>query len=133
MIDKSNEIFTLVATKLREEFEDITVLGESVDVPNKFPCATIDEISNLPTEEDSRPLNKYADVRYRVQVFSNSENGKRAEARKIYAVIDEVLQGINMKCKSFNPLPEIYNSKIYQITSSYEGIIREDGTIFRKR
>lgn len=133
MIDKSNEIFTLVATKLREEFEGITVLGESIDIPTKFPCATIDEISNLPTELDSRTLNKYADVRYRVQVFSASENGKRAEARKIYAVIDEVLQGINMKCKSYSPLPAIYNSKVYQITSSYEAIIKEDGTIFRKR
>lgn len=133
MIDKSHEIFTLVATKLRVEFENITVLGESVDIPSKFPCATIDEVSNVPTEEDSRTLNKYADVRYRVQVFSNSDNGKRAEARRIYAVIDEVLQGINMKCKSYNPLPEIYNSKIYQINSSYEAIIHEDGTIYRKR
>ena len=130
MIDKSNEIFTLVAKKLREEFDGITVMGESVDVPSKFPTATIDEVYNVPIEEDTRTLNQYASVRYRVQVFSNAKN-KRAEARKIYAMIDEVLQGINLKCKSMSTTPEIYNSKIYQITSSYEGIIREDGYIFR--
>ena len=131
MIDKSNEIFNLVATKLREEFEGITVIGESIDTPSKFPCATIDETYNVPVEKDSRTLNEYAHVRYRVQVFSNATS-KRAEARKIYKVIDEVLQGINLDCKSFSTLPEIYNSKIYQITSTYEAIIKEDGTIFRK-
>lgn len=132
MIDKSNEIFNLVATKLREEFDDITVMGESIDTPSKFPTATIDETYNVPVEKDSRTLNEYAHVRYRVQVFSNAKDGKRAEARRIYGVIDEVLQGINMKCTMFSTEPEIYNSKIYQITSTYEAVIKEDGTIFRK-
>ena len=130
MIDKSNEIFTLVAKELREKFEGITVMGESIDVPSNFPTATIDEISNLPIEEDSRPINQYAHVRYRVQVFSNSTS-KRSEARRIYATIDNVLQNINLKCKSMSTTPEIYNSKIYQITSTYEAIIKEDGTIYR--
>lgn len=130
MIDKSNEIFTLVANKLREEFEGITVIGESIDVPSKFPTATIDEISNMPIEEDSRPINQYAHVRYRVQVFSNATS-KRSEARRIFATIDNVLQEINLKCKSMSTTPEIYNSKIYQITSTYEAIIKEDGTIYR--
>lgn len=130
MIDKSNEIFTLVATKLRENFEDITVIGENIDTPSKFPTVTIDENYNVPVEEDSRALNQYAHVRYRVQVFTTGST-KRSEARKIYKALDEVLQEINFKCKSFSTLPEIYNSKIYQITSSYEAIIKEDGTIFR--
>ena len=105
MIDKSNEIFTLVATRLREEFEGITVLGENIDTPSKFPTATIDEIYNVPVEEDTRALNEYAYVRYRVQVFSSKANGKRSEARKIYKVIDEVLQEINFKCKSMSTTP----------------------------
>ena len=130
MVDKSNEIFSLVANKLREEFEDITVIGESVDIPSKFPTVTIDEIYNVPVEEDSREINQYAHVIYRVQVFSTGST-KRSEARKIYKVVDETLQKINLKCKSMSTLPEIYNSKIYQMTSSFEAIIKEDGTIFR--
>lgn len=131
MIDKSNEVFTLVATELRKKFKGISVMGENIDTPKKFPTVTIDEVSNLPTHEDGKTLNQYARVRYRVQVFSNKENGKRAEARAIYKVVDEVLQSINLKCKAYNPLPSIYNSQIYQITSSYEGIFREDGQTYR--
>lgn len=130
MIDKSNEIFTLVATKLRDEFKGIKVIGESVSVPTEFPTVTIDETYNVPIEEDTRVLNQYAHVRYRVQVFANG-NAKRSDARKIYKVVDEVLQGINLKCKTMSTLPEIYNSNIYQITSSYEAIIKEDGTVYR--
>lgn len=130
MIDKSNEIFTLVATKLRDEFQGIKVIGESIGVPTEFPTVTIDETYNVPIEEDTRILNQYAHVRYRVQVFTTG-NTKRSNARKIYKVVDEVLQGINLKCKSMSTLPEIYNSNIYQITSSYEAIIKEDGTVYR--
>ena len=130
MIDKSNEIFTLVATKLRDEFKGIKVIGESIGVPTEFPTVTIDETYNVPAEEDTRVLNQYAHVRYRVQVFTNGSK-KRSDARKIYKVVDEALQLINLKCKTMSTLPEIYNSNIYQITSTYEAILKEDGFIFR--
>jgi hypothetical protein len=131
MIDKSNEIFTLIANKLRSEFEGIKVIGENIDIPKSFPTATIDEVSNLPVHKDTKMLNEYADVRYQVQVFT-SGSGKRSDARKIYAVIDELLQELNFQCKMFSTRPEIYDSQVYQITSSYEAVISEDGVIFRK-
>lgn len=131
MIDKSNEIFTIVANAIKEQFNDVTVIGESINTPSKFPTVTLDEISNIPTEQDSRPLSAYALVTYRVQVFSNAI-AKRSEARRILAIVDETLQRLNFTCKSMSTLPEIYNSKIYQINANYEAVIKEDGTIFRK-
>ena len=131
MIDKSNEIFTIVANAVKEQFVDATVIGESINTPSKFPTVTLDEISNIPTEKDSRQLNEYALVTYRVQVFSNAI-AKRSEARRILAIVDETLQKLNFACKSMSTLPEIYNSKIYQINANYEAIIKNDGTIFRK-
>jgi hypothetical protein len=129
MIDKSNEIFTLVATELRQKVDGITVMGESIDIPSKFPTATIDEISNVPVEIDTKSLNEYARVTYRVQVFTTGSS-KRSDARNIYKIIDEVLQSINLRCKSMSTTPAVYNSNIYQISSSYEAIIKEDGTIY---
>ena len=91
MIDFSNEIFNAVAKHLRSLYKGIQVKGEYVATPAKFPTVTIDEIGNIPTELDSAATNKYADVVYRVQVFSNKANGKRAEAREIYKAVDEKL------------------------------------------
>ena len=131
MIDKSNEIFTLIANRLRSEFKDIKVIGESIDVPSSFPTVTIDEVSNVPIHKDSKVLNDYAHVRYQAQVFTSGKS-KRSDARKIYGVLDEVLQELNFQCKMYSTRPEVYNSQIYQITSSYEAVVSRDGVIFRK-
>ena len=131
MIDYSNEVFNLVATELRNKFDGIKVIGENIDVPTEFPTVTIDEVQNLPTALDGGNINKYALVRYRVQVFSNNTKSKRQECRQIFRELDVLLQSINLTCKTFSPLPDVYNSKIYQITASFEGVIREDGYIFK--
>ena len=131
MIDFSNEIFNAVAKHLRSLYKGIQVKGEYVATPAKFPTVTIDEIGNIPTELDSAVMNKYADVVYRVQVFSNKENGKRAEAREIYKSVDEKLMELGLFAKTFTTTPAIYNSEIYSITATYGGIIDRDGVIYR--
>ena len=131
MIDFSNEIFNAVAKHLRSLYKGIQVKGEYVSTPAKFPTVTIDEISNVPVELDSDKTNKYADILYRVQVFSNKENGKRAEAREIYKAVDEKLMELGLFAKSFTTTPAIYNSEIYSITATYGGIISRDGVIYR--
>ena len=131
MLDFSNEIFNVVAKHLRSLYTGIQVKGEYVATPAMFPTVTIDEIGNIPTELDSATTNKFADVVYRVQVFSNKENGKRAEARQIYKSVDEKLMELGLFAKTFTTTPAIYNSEIYSITATYGGIISRDGVIYR--
>lgn len=131
MIDYSNEIFNALAVDLRLAFEGIFVKGEYVNIPAKFPCVTIDEIRNIPDHLDGARENKYARVTYRVQVFSNAESGKRSEARKIYDRIDRKMMGLGFFCKTYSTIPEIYNSEIYSITATYEGVIDRNGVIYR--
>lgn len=131
MIDFSNEIFNAVAKHLRSLYKGIQVKGEYVATPAKFPTVTIDEISNVPAELDSAKTNKYADVVYRVQVFSNKANGKRAEAREIYKSVDGKMMEIGFFAKSYTSTPTIYNSEVYTITATYGGVIGSDGVIHR--
>ena len=75
MIDYLNEIFTAVATSLREYHAGITVTGEYTRMPSKFPAATLDEITNVTVDEleDSSAAEKYSALTYRVQIFSNKQ------------------------------------------------------------
>lgn len=130
MLDFSNEIFNTVATNLRLLYPGVIVKGEYVATPAQFPCVTIDETKNIPTHLDSAVRNKYADVQYRVQVFSNAEN-KRSQARAIYSAVDEMLMGMGLYCKTYTTTPAIYNSEIYSITATYEGVIDRNGVIYR--
>ena len=64
-------------------------------------------------------------------MFSNSENGKRAEARKIYNAVDEQLMDLGLFAKTYTSTPAIYNAEIYSITATFGGTVGKDGTIYR--
>lgn len=131
MIDYSNEIFNVVATDLRSVYEGIKVVGEYVHSPAVFPTVTIDEIQNWPVHLDSDVHNKYAQVQYRVQVFSNLKSGKRSQAREIYSRVDEKLQSLGLYAVSYSTTPAIYNSEVYCITATYNAVIDRNGMIYR--
>lgn len=131
MIDISNEVFTIIKKAVKEYDTGITVIGESIGNPSRFPCVTVDETSNVPVEMDTSLLNRYALLQYRIQVFSNRESGKRMEAREIYRIIDETMQKHGFTCKTYSVRPNIYLSNIYQIQTTYEAISSRDGFIFR--
>ena len=131
MLDFSNEIFNAVATDLRSFYPGIKVVGENVDTPTSFPTVTIDETHNTPAHMDSAVHNKYAQVQYRVQVFTNKKNGKRAQARKIYGQVDTLLQTLGFYAISYSTTPAIYNSDVYCITAIYTGVIDRNGVVYR--
>ena len=130
MIDRSNEVFNTAAKDLRSLYSDIQVIGEYVEVPVRFPTVTLDEIRNVPVHLDSGATNKYARVVYRCQVFCNGA-GKRQKAREIYDTLDRTLMGLGLFARSYTTTPAIYNSEIYCITATYEGVMGEDGVIYR--
>ena len=134
MIDYLNEIFTSVATKVREEHPGITMTGEYTRQPSKFPTATLDEIENVTVDslEDSSSDETFSGLTYRLQVFSNKQSGKKAEARAIFATADSVLRGLGFRRMTYSTTPEIYESTIYSITATYEAIADVNGTIYKR-
>ena len=130
MIDCSNEVFNTAAKDLRSLYSGIQVIGEYVETPAQFPTVTLDEIQNVPVHLDTGATNKYARVVYRSQIFCNGE-GKRQKARMIYDGLDRILMGVGLYAKTYTTTPAIYNSEIYCITATHEGVIGEDGVIYR--
>jgi len=130
MIDVSNEIFNTVAKDLRSLYKGITVVGEYVETPAKFPTVTLDEISNVPVHLDSATMNKYTKVIYRSQIFMNG-TGKRKKAREIMDSLDKKLMSLGLTMKTYTTTPAIYNSEVYCITATHEGVIGADGMIYR--
>lgn len=130
MIDKSNEIFNTAAKDLRSLYTGVQVVGEYVETPAKFPTVTIDEIQNVPVHLDSAKKNKYAKITLRTQTFCNGD-GKRGKAREIFNSLDETLMGMGLIMKTYTTTPTIYNSEVYCITATHEGVIGADGTIYR--
>lgn len=134
MIDFNNEIFTTVAKAVRDNHIGTTVTGEYTRKPSKFPAVTLDEIANVMVDklEDSSNEEKFAGVTYRLQVFSNKESGKKAEARAIFATADAEMRRMGFRRVTYATTPEIYDSTIYEITATYEGVVSATGCVYKR-
>jgi hypothetical protein len=135
MIDYANTVFTTVATAVRENHVGTTVIGEYTRKPSKFPTVTLDETQNIMVDrlEDSSNEEKFAGVAYRLQVFSNKQNGKKTEAREIFATADAEMRRMGFRRVSYTTTPEIYKSTVYEITATYEAIVSWDGYVYARR
>jgi hypothetical protein len=134
MIDYLNEIFTNVTTRVREKHPGITMTGEYTRQPSKFPTVTLDEIENVTVDslEDSSSDEAFSGLAYRLQVFSNKQSGKKAEARAIFATADSVMRSLGFRRITYTTTPEIYESTIYSITATYEAIAGAGGVIYKR-
>jgi hypothetical protein len=134
MIDFNNEVFTTVAKAVRDNHVGTTVVGENTRKPSKFPTVTIDESENVMVDrlEDSSKEEKFAGVTYRLQVFSNKQSGKKAEAREIFATADALMRLLGFQRVTFTTTPEIYESTVYQITATYEAVVSAAGYVYQR-
>lgn len=134
MIDFNNEVFTTVATAVRDNHAGATVIGEYTRKPSKFPTVTLDETQNVMVDrlEDSSNEEKFAGVVYRLQVFSNKQNGKKEQAREIFATADAEMRRMGFRRVSYTTTPEIYKSTVYEITATYEAIVSRDGYVYAR-
>lgn len=134
MNDFVNEIFTNVATVVRSEHAGTTVTGEYVRTPSKFPTVTLDETQNVMVDRlmDSSHEENHSAVTYRLQIFSNKKSGKKAEARAIFKTADAELYRMGFRRATYTTTPEIYDSTIYSITATYEGVISADGYVYKR-
>jgi hypothetical protein len=134
ILDFNNEIFTNVANAVRNNHVAATVIGEYTRRPSRFPTVTVDETSNVMVGwlEDSSDEEKFAGVTYRIQVFSNHQNRKKAEAREIFATADAEMRRLGFRRVSYTTTPEIYESTIYQITATYEAVVSAAGYVYKR-
>lgn len=134
MIDKLNEVFTNVATRVRDQHTGTTVTGEYTRMPSKFPAVTLDEIQNIDVDrlEDSTNAENFAGVAYRLQTFSNKQTGKKAEARAIFATADAEMRRMGFRRVTYTTTPEICESTIYCITATYEAVISAAGYVYKR-
>lgn len=134
MLDFLNEIFTAVATAVRAAHSGVTVTGEYTRKPSKLPAVTLDETENVAVAEleDSSQEENFSALTYRMQVFSNKTSGKKAEARAIFATVDQVMRNLGFRRVTYTTTPEIYESTIYSITATYEAVISADGVTYKR-
>lgn len=133
MIDVENDVFTIVATKLRAEHKGVSVYGEYVEAPASFPAVTIVEADNRVLERfRTDKIENAVRVMYETNVYSNKATGKKSEAKSITNTLDEVFVGLGFTRTMRSQVPNLNEATIYRIVCRYEGVVipNDDGKFY---
>ena len=134
MIDIESVVFNQVATKVREVFPNIFMVGEYVHSPSSFPAVSLIETDNstFVNTIDSGSNENHANVMYEVNVYSNKTAGKKTECRDILALLDEEMLAMGFSRSTLTPVPNEYDSTIYRMVARYRATVSSDNTIYRR-
>jgi hypothetical protein len=134
MIDIENQVFDRVATRVREQFPDIFMVGEYVMSPPSFPAGSLVEMDNSTRETtiDSGSNENHANVMYEANVYSNKTTGKKSECKAILALIDEEMTAMGFVRSTLTPVPNEYDSTIYRMVARYRAAVSTDHKIYRR-
>ena len=134
MINIENAVFDRVATKVREVFPDIFIVGEYVKSPPIFPAVSLMEMDNSTRTDtiDSGSNENHANVMYEVNVYSNKTVGKKSECKAIMALIDEELLVMGFSRSMLTPVPNEYDSTIYRMVGRYRATVSTKHEIIRR-
>ena len=108
MIDKELEVFEYVATKLRNKYKTIYVVGtELTDTPPKFPAVSIVQTNNAIRTEHSTfdSLENVVREDYKAEVFSNLEKGKEKQTKEITNDISNFFTELGYERTFCEPIP----------------------------
>lgn len=128
MIDIEKLVYTPIAEALRAKFDGISVSGEYVNEPAKFPYVSIVEQDNYMSTKrlDSSESEKFATLMYEVNVYSDKAGSKKSTCREIMNMVDDMLYKRNFIRLSLSPVPNMENGTIYRLVARYRA--ETDGT-----
>ncbi len=132
MIDVESQIYTPIAEALRAAFPGISVSGEYIAAPSKFPYVSIVEQDNYTTafHMDSSDQERFATLMYEVNVYSNKNPGKKSVCRSVMNAVDKLMYNMNFRRISLSPVPNMENATIYRLVARYRA--ETDGkTLYR--
>lgn len=132
MIDPENEVYTILAQALREEFPGISISDDPMSIPASFPHVSI-EMSNNTTLFKVTDSGNYevAICIFEINVYSNKQTGRKTECRKIANFIDTILVRKNFRRQAMTPITNRDNPAVYRIAARYR--VATDGKFFYRR
>ena len=96
MIDNSDLVFEAIASPVREQFNAYVVGCELSSKPPKFPALSIVVANNSVNKKYSTfdKVENVAAEEYKLDAYSNLQEGREKQAKEIMAIADEVMAGL---------------------------------------
>ena len=121
MIDVESKVFQACADAFRAVYPNGYITPEYVLKPPQFPAASVVEMDNNVDERalDNGSIENAVNVMYQVDVYSNKVTGKKAQAKAMIALLDDVLTRYRFVRTSLIPVQNYMDATIYRMTARY--------------
>ena len=131
MIDIEKEVVAVVQTAVRTQYANQVVYSEYIREPSSFPHVSLMEMdnSNYIPSATSGFTGNHDRLMYQLDVYSNKKNGKKAEAKAIFALADSALLSAGFVRIAKQPVPNLEDSTIYRLVGRYRAIVSKTSTI----
>lgn len=127
MIDLEAKVFTACYEALMAEYPDCDVANEYVMSPNKMPHVSIIETDNAVWRNTSDEITEnHVALVYEINVYSNRANGKKSEAKAIFAIVDKAMDNMGFRRTTTAESPNLYDTSIYRLTARYRCVADND-------
>ena len=128
-----NDVFTIVKTALITEYgvNNIFITGEYTPTPPSFPCVFLYEADNFNVGFDGCNHEVVTGVMYEVEVYTNLQNGKKAQAKAIMKSVDDVMPPLGFTRTFMQPIANMSDASIFRLTARYTAAVI-DNVIYRR-
>ena len=128
MIDIENDVYSQVASAVRNAHPGTSVSGEYIEVPSSFPAVTLAESDNrIFTQMRTTKIENAVRVMYEARVWSNKAKGKKAEAKAIMDTVDSTMGSLGFTRTFRSQIPNLQQATIFQLISRYEAVVGPHG------
>lgn len=121
MIDKENEVYTLVKKAIIAEFPKADVSSVYAPTVATFPHISIVQTDSYENEEyrDSSNIEKLVTLTYQIDIYSNDKSKAKTICKKILSIVDTALRKKNFRRTVLTPVPNQNDASIYRLTAQY--------------
>lgn len=138
MIDKESEVFTrvsdaLLASDLGLSEENISTIY--VNMPRVFPHVCVEMSDSYSVYDDGHLDEQYVRMLFDINIYSNKQDGRKYECKKIAEVIDDAMRGMNFRRIALTPIrnstqttvygTDVHDETVYRLAARYEGTASE--------
>lgn len=126
MIDIENLVIDKVFRAVNAAYPNAVCYSEYVEMPEAFPCVTIYEADNRSyrPSDDNQLSDHQVSVMYEINVYSDKQTGKKAEAKAIADIVDATMQSMKFSRNMRSQIPNI-DRTIYRVTMRFEAVVGE--------
>ena len=135
--DYKSELFTDIYEAVIAEYPTAYVDVDIERRPPSFPAVNVLFSDSNITREfvNSSRKEKFRDIRVTVEVYTNLQSGRQAQAAGVMAIIDNLMRTVGLVGYQMNPvnLTSSDNEAIYRLLSRYEGTVDNEGVFYTRR